>query len=78
MQTHHTDAALPYSVGASNPPEYALSLKSSCRMSNAHDVLYPSLMRTHSLVKYGEYFKYMDDVGETDRLLRRMTDNKML
>ncbi len=32
-------------------------------MSNAHDVLYPSQMRTHSLVKYGEYFKYMDDVS---------------
>src|SRR3954470_14129212 len=31
-------------------------------MSNAHDVLYPSRQRTHSLVTYGEYFKYMDDV----------------
>jgi hypothetical protein len=32
-------------------------------MSNAHDVLYPSRQRTHSLVTYGEYFKYMDDVS---------------
>lgn len=30
-------------------------------MSNAHDVLYPSPVRTHSLVAHGEYFKFLDD-----------------
>ncbi|BEI94648.1 uncharacterized protein CcaverHIS019_0702290 [Cutaneotrichosporon cavernicola] len=31
-------------------------------MSNAHDILYPNAARTRSLVVYGEYFKYIDEL----------------
>ncbi|ORX40516.1 hypothetical protein BD324DRAFT_574415 [Kockovaella imperatae] len=31
-------------------------------MSSAHDILYPNAARTKSLVVYGEYFKYIDEL----------------
>ncbi|WOO81900.1 Transcriptional activator ARO80 [Vanrija pseudolonga] len=34
-------------------------------MSNAHDVLYPNPARTRSLVVYGEYFKYIDELARS-------------
>lgn len=34
-------------------------------MSNAHDVLYPNAARTRSLVLYGEYFKYIDELARS-------------
>lgn len=34
-------------------------------MSNAHDCLYPNAARTRSLVSYGEYFKYLDELARS-------------
>lgn len=34
-------------------------------MSNAHDILYPNAARTRSLVIYGEYFKYIDELARS-------------
>lgn len=34
-------------------------------MSSAHDTLYPNAARTRSLVVYGEYFKYLDELARS-------------
>ncbi|WVO16705.1 hypothetical protein L204_104386 [Cryptococcus depauperatus] len=40
-------------------------LELTMMMSNAHDVLYPNVARTRSLVAYGEYFKYIDEMARS-------------
>ncbi|ADV23934.1 specific RNA polymerase II transcription factor, putative [Cryptococcus gattii WM276] len=40
-------------------------LELTMMMSNAHDVLYPNAARTRSLVVYGEYFKYIDEMARS-------------
>jgi uncharacterized membrane protein len=41
------------------------SLELTQLMSNAHEVLYPNAARTRSLVVYGEYFKYIDELARS-------------
>ncbi|ODN73405.1 hypothetical protein L202_07931 [Cryptococcus amylolentus CBS 6039] len=40
-------------------------LELTMMMSNAHDVLHPNAARTRSLVVYGEYFKYIDEMARS-------------
>jgi hypothetical protein len=44
------------------PPALSLIYE---RMSSAHDTLYPNAARTRSLVVYGEYFKYLDELARS-------------
>ena len=34
-------------------------------MSTAHDTLWPNPSRTRSLMVYGEYFKYLDELSRS-------------